>query len=107
MATHDLNRGFGEDMPADNQPELLTQTEKLYFALSNNLTKEAKNVIWQFLSLAKVYYPNSTHKRHWNLLLKNLQQIIDDFENELSDESVLRLYGLEKNATELREVDKT
>lgn len=100
---HDLNFDLEEDTPADNRPELIKQTEQLYFALNNNLTKEAKNIIWEFLSLAKIYYPESNHKKQWNLLLENLQSVIDDFENELSDSAVLRLYGLHRNAKDLHE----
>lgn len=103
---HDLKFNLEEDTPEDNKPELVAQTEKLYFALSHNLTKEAKNIIWDFLRLAKVYYPHSTHKKHWNTMLLNLQAVIDDFENELSDRAVLRLYGLQRNAKDLRKSDE-
>jgi len=95
-----------EDTKDDNQPELLVQTEKLYFALSHNLTKEAKSIIWDFLRLAKVYYPESNHKKSWNQMLKNLQAVIDDFENNLSEQSVLQLLGLHRNAQELDERDE-
>jgi hypothetical protein len=103
---HDLQFDLEEDSTEDNMPELISQTEQLYFALSHNLTKEAKNVIWDFLRLAKVYYPESNHKKQWNMLLMNLQNVIDDFENELSDRAVLKLYGLQRNALDLHEVAK-
>ncbi|MBX4191680.1 MAG: hypothetical protein KW804_02695 [Candidatus Doudnabacteria bacterium] len=100
---HNLQFDLDDDTPEDNRPELIPQTEQLYFALSSNLTKEAKNIIWNFLSLAKIYYPESNHKKQWNMLLLNLQSVIDDFENELSDRAVLRLYGLHRNALDLHE----
>ena len=104
MANRDLE--LSQDSPEDNKPELLEQTEKLYFALSNNLTKQAKNIIWNFLRLAKIYYPKSDHKKEWNLMLQNLQGVIDDFENDLADKALLRLYGLEKNAKDLHASDE-
>lgn len=100
---HDLQFDLDEDSAEDNKPELIAQTEQLYFALSNNLTKEAKNIIWNFLNLAKVYYPESNHKKEWNMMLMNLQTVIDDFENQFSDRAVLRLYGLQRNALDLHE----
>ena len=106
MQKHTLTFELEEDTEADNRPDLLAQTEQLYFALSHNLTKEAKNIIWDFLRLAKVYYPHSNHKKQWNSMLVGLQAVIDDFENEISDRAVLRLYGLQRNASDLRESDK-
>jgi|GEM_PF-6406307 hypothetical protein len=106
MTKHSFNLDLEEDTPADNRPELIERTEKLYFVLSNNLTKEAKNIIWSFLSLAKKYYPKSKHKKHWNDLLENLGGVINDFENDLPDRAILRLYGLQKNASELNESDE-
>ncbi len=103
---HDFSFDLEDDTPEDNKPELLKQTEQLYFALSHNLTKEAKNIVWDFLRLAKVYYPQSTHKKAWNQMLENLQAVIDDFENEISESSVLRLYGIQRNAHDLRESDE-
>jgi len=90
-----------EDLAEDNRPELVADTEKLYFLLSHNLTKEAKNIVWDFLSLAKAHYPQSSRKKYWNNLLINLQAVIDDFENEISDKSLLKLYGIQRTATEL------
>jgi len=103
---HNLSLNLEQDTSEDNQPELIKQTEQLYFVLSHNLTKEAKNIIWDFLHLAKVYYANSNHKKEWNQMLMLLQSVIDDFENELSDSSVIRLYGLQRNASDLRESDQ-
>src|SRR6185436_6711972 len=104
--SHDFSLNLEDDGPEDNQPHLIKQTEDLYFALSHNLTKEAKNIIWDFLRLAKVYYPTSNHKKEWNAMLGNLQAVIDDFENELSDHAVLRLYGLQRNAHDLHRSDE-
>ncbi len=103
---HDFEFNLEEDTAEDDKPDLLKQTEQLYFALSHNLTKEAKNIIWDFLQLAKAYYPTSNHKRAWNQMLQNLQHVIDDFENEVSDTGVLRLYGLQRNAHDLRKTDE-
>ena len=103
---HNFQLDLNEDAPEDNQPELIKQTEELYFALSHNLTKEAKSIIWDFLRLAKVYYPESYHKKEWNMLLLNLQVVIDDFENELSDRAVLKLYGIQRNALDLHAASK-
>ncbi|MBX4187406.1 MAG: hypothetical protein KW802_04125 [Candidatus Doudnabacteria bacterium] len=103
---HNLTFDLEEDAPEDNKPELIVQTEQLYFTLSHNLTKEAKNIIWDFLRLAKVFYPTSNHKREWNNLLMNLQSVIDDFENEYSDRAVAKLYGIQRNALDLHEVHK-
>ncbi len=103
---HNLKFELEEDAPEDNKPELLKQTEELYFALSHNLTKEAKNIVWEFLRLAKTHYPQSNHKKAWNQMLENLQTVIDDFENEFSDSSVFRLYGLQRNAKDLHDSDK-
>jgi len=103
---HDLHLNLENDSPEDNKPELLKQTEQLYFLLSHNLTKEAKNIIWDFLRLAKVYYAQSTHKKEWNAMLLSLQAVIDDFENAPSDSSVVRLYGLQRNAVDLHLTDK-
>lgn len=103
---HDFQLDLDEDTPEDNKPELIKQTEELYFALSHNLTKEAKNIIWDFLRLSKIYYPDSNHKKEWNMLLMSLQGVIDDFENELSDRAVLRLYGIQRNALDLHQAGK-
>lgn len=98
---HDFKFDLEEDTPEDNKSQLLKQTEQLYFALSHNLTKEAKNIIWDFLSLAKAYYSNSNHKKAWNRMLLSLQMVIDDFENGPSDNSVVQLYGIKRNAQDL------
>jgi hypothetical protein len=103
---HDFMLDLEDDSPEDNKPELVKQTEELYFALSHNLTKEAKNIIWDFLRLAKIYYPDSNHKKEWNMLLMNLQAVIDDFENQLSDHAVLKLYGIQRNAQDLHAASK-
>jgi hypothetical protein len=103
---HDFTFDLEEDTAEDNRPDLIKQTEYLYFTLSHNLTKEAKNIIWDLLRLTKVYYPKSNHKKQWNMLLVALQGVIDDFENQPSDSGVLKLYGIQKNAEELHELAK-
>jgi hypothetical protein len=103
---HNFDVNFESDTDEDNNPELLKQTEELYFLLSHNLTREAKSIIWDFLRLAKVYYPKSNHKRSWNQMLKNLQAVIDDFENQFSENSVVTLYGIQQNARDLNDSDK-
>ena len=91
----------------ENQPELIIQTEQFYFLLSHNLTKEAKNIIWGFLQLAKVSYTDSKHKKEWNQMLVNLQTVIDDFENQLAEHAVMHLYGLQRSADELKQKENT
>jgi len=105
MQKHNFHLRAEEDKPEDNKPDLIEKTEKLYFVLSNNLTKEAKSIIWNFLSLAKKYYSKSRHKKHWNDLLENLMNVINDFENDLPDRALLKLYGLQQNAHDLNEFD--
>ncbi|HYE22465.1 MAG TPA: hypothetical protein VD998_02645 [Verrucomicrobiae bacterium] len=85
----------------ENKPELIKDTEKLFYYLQNNLTQEAKNTIWQFLSLIKNNYPISNRKKEWNILLQNLQEVIYDFENDLSVNSEMKLYGLQHNSSDL------
>ena len=80
--------------------DLIEQTEQIFFTLQPNLTQEAKNIIWQFLSLARANYHSSKHKEEWDVLLKNLQQVIFDFENEYSATSEIKLHGLKKNIFE-------
>ena len=87
--------------PADNQPELISQTEKIYFLLEHNITQEAKNVFAQFMSLVKEEYPNSNSKGEWNTLLNQMQSAINNFENKLSDEGEMQFYGIYHNALHL------
>src|SRR3989338_6718059 len=90
-------------MSNETQPELIAKAESLYFSLSNNLTIEAKNVIWHLLSSAKKHYPSSSQKSEWESLINHMEDIIRNFDvdNESSDSSELKLYGLQKNLNEL------
>lgn len=87
---------------SENKPELIKETEKLFFALQHNITREAQNTIWGFLTLIKERYPFSKHKREWNILLGNLQILISEFVNDLSSNSEIKLIGLHRNAQELK-----
>ncbi len=82
------------DTEADNRPELIKQTEDLYYALEHNLTHEAQNVISQIFNVINQSYDSSDKKRKWNMLLLALQDEIDNFENELSDGGEMKMYAL-------------
>jgi hypothetical protein len=69
----------------------------------HNITQDAKNTVWQFLNLAKQSYPQSEHKKEWNLLLINLQKLIDDFHKDYSAKSELKLTAMQRNAQELQQ----
>jgi hypothetical protein len=89
----------------DNQKNNLDpvlQAENLYFAIQRNLTIEAKNIIWHCLDTAKKYYPNSLYKEDWNRMLSALQDVINDFENQLSKQAELKLFALQKNLENLK-----
>ncbi|MGE5298302.1 MAG: hypothetical protein ACM3KM_04005 [Acidobacteriaceae bacterium] len=95
-----------EELGDENHPELISDVEKSFYTLQNNLTRDAKNIIWSFLNLAKSRYPDSTRKQEWNALLKNLQGIILDFDNDLGEISEVKLQGLQRNAHELRKAEE-
>jgi hypothetical protein len=86
----------------ENQPGLIKQTEDIFFVLERNITQDAKNTIWGFLKLAKESYSSSPHKKEWNTLLQNLQMIIDDFHNDYSAKSELKLTAMHRNALDLK-----
>lgn len=90
------------DTQTNYDPEVIARTEQLFFLLEHNITQDAKNTIWKFLTLAKDSYPNSPHKQEWHTLLDNLQTIIMDFDKDLSYKSELRLTGVHRNAQELK-----
>ena len=81
---------------------LIQEVEKLYFALQRNMTVEAKNVIWHCLDTAKKYYEKTLYKEDWTRMLNALEDVINDFENELSEQAELKLYALQKNLEELK-----
>ena len=93
------------DNEQDNHPELLKQTEEFFFLFQHELTQDAKNTIWRFLNLAKQAYGDSPHKEEWNVMLKNLQTVINDFHNDYSSKSEIKLAAMHKNAEELKEED--
>jgi len=88
---------------SENHPELVKQAEDFFFFCQNNMTQDAKNTVWRFLHLAKKSYPTSPHKKEWNLMLKNLQTIMNDFHNEYSTSSELKLAAVHRTAEELME----
>ncbi|MEJ0021815.1 MAG: hypothetical protein WDN47_04570 [Candidatus Doudnabacteria bacterium] len=85
-----------------SEPELVQQVEKMYFAVQRNLTIEAKNIIWHCLETAKEYYPTTSYKEDWVGMLHALQDVINDFENQLSGQAELKLHALQKNLEELK-----
>src|SRR3989344_7599282 len=89
------------DSPEDNKPELIKQSEDLYYALVHNLTHEATNVILQIFNLVKESYEKSDKKRKWNKILGTLQDEINGFENELSHSGEMKLYALQQEALKL------
>jgi hypothetical protein len=89
--------------PKESHPELVKQTEDFFFFCQNNMTQDAKNTVWRFLNLAKRSYPTSPHKKEWNLMLSNLQKIMDDFHNDYSIKSELKLAAVHRTAEELME----
>jgi hypothetical protein len=101
MADDKLNYETTEE--SDSHPELIKQTRDFFFFCQNNMTQDAKNTVWQFLNLANKSYPTSPHKPEWNLLLTNLQTIMDDFHNDFSSKSELKLAAVQRNAQELLE----
>lgn len=91
---------------ANDKPDLIKETETMFFTLQHNLTIDAKNSIWGFLTLIKTKYPGSKHKEQWNILLKNLQFLMSDFENKSSESSEVQLTGLNRNAEDLKDEDE-
>jgi hypothetical protein len=87
----------------ESNPELLKKAEDFFFFCQNNMTQDAKNTVWGFLNLAKKSYPTSPHKKEWNLMLENLQAIMNDFHNDLSTKSELKLAAVHRTAEELME----
>jgi hypothetical protein len=85
-----------------NLQDPVKQAEDLYFALSDNITIEAKNIIYHCIQDAKNYYYNSIHTQAWERILTDLQDIINDFENQLSQQGELKLIALQKNLEELK-----
>jgi hypothetical protein len=81
----------------------IQRIENLFFAIQRNLTNEAKNIIWQCLDTAKKYYPKTLYGEDWTRMLDALEDVIKDFENELSGQAELKLYALQKNLEELKE----
>lgn len=76
--------------------------ENLYFELQRNLSVEAKNIIWHCLVTAKQFYPQTFYKEEWTSMLNALEDVINDFENQLSERAELKLSALEKNLEELK-----
>jgi len=89
-----------------SDPDLLKQAEDLYFALSQNITIAGKNTIFHCIDDAKQYYHTSNLKQEWEWLLKDLGQVINDFENNLPSEGELKLTALEKNLEELKNKER-
>ncbi|HEX5429503.1 MAG TPA: hypothetical protein VFX17_00280 [Patescibacteria group bacterium] len=87
-------------------PELLKKTEEFFFFCQNNMTQDAKNTVWRFLNLARQAYPKSPHKQQWDIMLENLQTIMDDFHNDYSAKSELKLAAVHRNAEEIVEEDR-
>ena len=96
-----VNQDLIPDETKDNRPELISQTEEFFFFCQNNMTQDAKNTVWKLLALAKQSYITSPHKKEWNLLLENLQTIMNDFHNDYSTKSELKLEAVHRNAQEL------
>ncbi|MBX4205535.1 MAG: hypothetical protein KW788_05170 [Candidatus Doudnabacteria bacterium] len=89
--------------PSESKPELVKQTEDFFFFCQNNMTQDAKNTVWRFLNLAKKSYLTSPHKQEWNLMLTSLQTIMNDFHNDYSTKSELKLAAVHRTAEELME----
>jgi hypothetical protein len=87
----------------ESHPELIKQTEDFFFFCQNNMTQDAKNTVWGFLNLARKSYPTSPHKTEWDNMLQNLQTIMNDFHNEYSSKSEIKLAAVHRNAEELME----
>lgn len=86
-----------------HNPDLIKQTEEFFFFCQNNMTQDAKNTVWKFLNLARKSYPTSPHKEEWSIMLKNLQTIMNDFHNDFSSKSELKLAAVNRNAEEMLE----
>lgn len=84
----------------------MQHVENLYFAIQRNLTVEAKNIIWRCLDTAKKYYPKTFYKADWMGMLNALEDVINDFENQMSEQAELKLYALQKNLEELKNKEK-
>lgn len=83
--------------------DLIKKTENFFFFCQNNMTQDAKNTVWRFLNLAKKSYPKSPHKKEWDIMLTNLQTIMNDFHNDYSSHSEIKLTAVHRNAEELLE----
>lgn len=101
------NPGKTEFDPVENKIDPVRQVENLYFALKANVTIEAKNIIWRCLDTAKEYYPKTLYKEDWTRMLSALQDIINDFENQMSEQAELKLHALQKNLEELTNKEKS
>ena len=86
----------------DNKRDPIQHAEDLYFALSGNVTIEAKNIIYHSIAAAKQYYYKSDFKPEWEQLLVHLEDMTNDFENQLSQSGELKLIALQKNIEELK-----
>jgi hypothetical protein len=85
-----------------NNLDPVRQVENMFFELQRNLTLEAKNIIWSCLETAKEYYPKTVYKEDWTRMLYALQDVINDFENQMSKQAELKLLALQKNLADLK-----
>jgi hypothetical protein len=95
--THNLEK----DSKKAEKKAMIKQVESLFFALEHNLTRDAKNTIWDVINLIKEHYPESALKEEWEGLIKGLQDVINGFEYDLSERSEMKLQALYHNALDV------
>ena len=87
------------DETEENLKKLLQETEDLFFALGNNLSLDGRDNAFHIIEYAKKH--SQENLPAWTAILTQVQQIINGFENNLSQKSEMALLAIRQQAQDL------